>query len=359
MFTIEMMPAERGDCMWVCWGDAGEHVMLIDGGPSQTIETLVPELERRLASLPGGDNRVELLVQTHIDADHIQGVVSLLSAPGRVRLFRDVWFNGRHHLTDVLGPAEGEMVTAALESEPARWNRAFNGAAVVVPNAPAALPVVELTGGLKLTLLAPSSSALGALSTEWERWASKVTGRPAVPKKWQRSDVLGAFDPEVWASGKYTEDRSKPNGAGIAFVAEYGRRRVLFTADVPPRYLVEAFARLPDSMRVKSGPDAGRVRFDAVKMSHHGSRNNTSQELCGAIASPRWLISSNGARYGHPHPEALARVILSQNRPPSFVLNYVTPAVEDLIEGAGTRWKVVLPKRVNGEYEEGVVVSLS
>lgn len=212
---------------------------------------------------------------------------------------------------------------------------------------------------MSLTLIAPTPEALAALAPEWERWASKVTGRPKVPKSWQRSDVLGAFEPEVWASAPYKEDRSKPNAAGIAFVAEYGRRRVLFAADVPPRFLLAAFDRLPERMRVKSGPNAGRVKLDAVKMSHHRSRNNTSKQLCEAIACPRWLVSTNGARFGHPHPEALARVILSQNSAPTFVVNHVTSAVADLIEGAGTRWKVVTPKRRrDGSFDEGVLVSV-
>lgn len=358
MFNVEMLPAERGDCLWVRWGDAGEHVMLVDGGPSQTIGTLVPELERRLKELPGGDDRVELLVQTHIDLDHIEGLVSLLSDPDRVKLFRDVWFNGRQHLLDTLGPAEGEMFTAALRQHHERWNRAFGGMAVVVPDAPEPLPVVELADGMRLTLLTPTADALAKLAPEWDKWASKVSGTPEVPKKWQRDDILGGFDPKLLASAPFKEDRSAPNGAGIAFIAEYRNRRVLFAADVPPRFLLAAFERLPAGMRVKTGPNAGRVKLNAVKMSHHGSRNNTSQELCDAIACPRWLVSTNGARFGHPHLEALARVIVSQGRP-TFVLNYVTPFVEDLLDGAGDRWRVVTPRKVRGgDYGEGVVVKL-
>ena len=117
MFTIDLLPAERGDCLWVTWGPAGEHVMLIDGGPSQTIATLVPELERRLAALGTGDDRVELLVETHIDADHIQGLVSLLSDERRVPLFRDVWFNGLKHVRGVLGVGEAEMSHAIVQNK--------------------------------------------------------------------------------------------------------------------------------------------------------------------------------------------------------------------------------------------------
>src|SRR5436190_11649313 len=108
VFTIEMLPAQRGDALWLTYGEGSDlHHVLVDAGPSETVPTLVPVLERRIRDLPGRSNRIELLAMTHVDADHIQGVVSLLSGPGRVRLFRDVWFNGHKHLSDLLGPVDG------------------------------------------------------------------------------------------------------------------------------------------------------------------------------------------------------------------------------------------------------------
>lgn len=358
MFTVEMLPAERGDCFWVTWGPAGEHVMLVDGGPSQTIATLVPELERRLGALGGGDDRVELLVETHIDADHIQGLVSLLSVPERVRLFRDVWFNGHRHLVSVLGMGDAEALTASLEQHPDRWNRAFGGAAVVVPDAPAPLPVVELAGGMTVTLLAPTPKGLAALEPEWTRWVAALDRPVRVPRRWQRSGVLGGWDPDAWASAPYSEDRSKPNCSGIAFVAEHEGRRVLFLADVPPRFVLAAFRRAPAAWRRRDG----RLAFDAVKLSHHGSKGNTSRALCDAIACPRWLVSTDGARFGHPHPQALARVVLAAEAagdpPVTFVLNHVTPWVEDLVAGAGARYQVLAPGRRDGVQDAGITVTL-
>lgn len=343
---IEMLPAERGDCLWVTYGTPERHV-LIDGGPVQTMGTLVPELERRLAALGPGDDRVELLVQTHIDADHIQGLTSLLSDPERVKLFRDVWLNGyRHVQSAVLGAPDAEMLTASLLLHPQRWNAAFGGEAVCVPRS-GPLPVVELAGGLKLTLLAPTREALAALAPEWEKAVGELAGkgRPT-PASRRRGGVLG-FDADVAAAAPFKEDRSKPNSAGIAFIAEADGRRVLFLADVPPRFVLAAFDRL--------GP--GAQRFDAVKLSHHGSRNNTSLELCRRISSPRWLVSTNGAQFGHPDAEALARVIVTQDRP-TFWFNYETKFAADVVAGAGSRYSVELPPMRGGKRGEGIVVDL-
>jgi glyoxylase-like metal-dependent hydrolase (beta-lactamase superfamily II) len=161
VFTIEMLPAQRGDALSITYGEAGDpHHVLIDGGPKETLDTL----ERRIAELPGSTNRLELLVVTHIDADHIQGVVSLLSGPKRVKLFRDVWFNGFKHL-GLLGGPEGEMLTAELDQEPGRWNKAFKGGPLVLPDT-GKPPTVKLRGGLELTLLTPDGRGAGQAGAE-------------------------------------------------------------------------------------------------------------------------------------------------------------------------------------------------
>ena len=100
MFRIEMLPAQRGDCLWLTYGEPDDlHYVLIDAGPAESIRTLVPHLEQRIKELPGRTNRIELLIVSHVDADHIQGVASLLSDHKRVKLFKDIWFNGYEHLT--------------------------------------------------------------------------------------------------------------------------------------------------------------------------------------------------------------------------------------------------------------------
>ena len=121
--------------------------------------------------------------------------------------------------------------------------------------------------------------------------------------------------------------------------------------------MLAAFKRAPDAWRRRDG----RLAFDAVKLSHHGSKGNTSRALCDAIACPRWLVSTNGARFGHPHPEVLSRVVLAAeaagDEPPTFVLNHVTEFVTDFIAAAGDRYRVVTPAPGAGPVA-GVTVSL-
>lgn len=353
MFTIEMLPAQRGDALWLTYGDPSRpHHVLVDGGPSESMAGVVPVLEKRLRLLPGETDRVELLVISHIDADHIQGIVSLLSGPDRVPLFRDIWFNGFKHLpADILGAPDGEQLTGLLEPHPARWNREFGGDAVVVPDS-GPLPVVTLEGGLELTLLSPTPPGLKKLVPKWKRECEKaglIPGKGAeVPTAAERDDILG-WDVDRLASASYERDRAEANGSSIAFIATYEGKSVLCAADAHSEVLEQSLLRLGE----------GPHELTAVKVSHHGSRANTSPKFLKAVRAKHWLMSSNGAQFGHPTPEALARIITTQTRP-VFHLNYDTVFVEDLVGGAGARYTVKLPrKRSDGTHGEGIVVKLA
>ena len=93
MFRIEMLPAAHGDCLWIEYGTGRQvHRILIDGGPAHTY----PQLRERILHLPASDRCFDLLVVTHIDADHIEGIIRLLrDAQALSCRFQRIWFNGR------------------------------------------------------------------------------------------------------------------------------------------------------------------------------------------------------------------------------------------------------------------------
>lgn len=345
-----MLPAERGDALWLTYGEPPDlHHVLIDGGPKETIQTLVPALEDRIDALGNGVNRLELLTITHIDTDHIQGVASLLSDHSRVKLFRDIWFNGYRHL-GLLGGPDGERLTSALEPNRGRWNRAFGGHAVAIPQA-GKLPTKRLRGGLELTLLSPTEDDLARLAPKWTRECEKagiVPGKGAeVPRSWRRDRLLGD-NLELLAAKSYRRDRAEANGSSIAFIATHGGASLLCAADAHSEVLERSLDRLGSTPHT----------FTAVKLSHHGSRANLSPKFLERVRSRNWLISTNGARFSHPSPETIGRIVTTQ-RKPVFHLNYVTPCVTDVIDGAGDAYSVRLPRKRSGIYQEGIVVRLA
>ena len=107
VFRIDMLPAREGDCLWIEYGDANRpRRMLIDGGRQLAYDTL----KQRFAALPANQRQFELLILTHVDADHIEGLLKLVKDPDLPVNFKDVWFNGYRHLSrnlEELGALQG------------------------------------------------------------------------------------------------------------------------------------------------------------------------------------------------------------------------------------------------------------
>jgi hypothetical protein len=75
-FRVEMLPAAHGDALWIEYGDAGAtNRVLIDGGPVPTYKFI----EKRIEQVPDGERYFELIVLTHVDADHVEGLVRLFA----------------------------------------------------------------------------------------------------------------------------------------------------------------------------------------------------------------------------------------------------------------------------------------
>jgi hypothetical protein len=53
----------------------------------------------------------------------------------------------------------------------------------------------------------------------------------------------------------------------------------------------------------------GRLRLDLMQVPHHGSRGNLSKELLELVDCQRFLMSTDGSSFGHPHDETIARVL--------------------------------------------------
>ena len=152
-------------------------------------------------------------------------------------------------------------------------------------------------------------------------------------------EELGAVDVpdvEALADSEFTDDKSEANGSSIAFLAEFDGKRVLFAADAHVGRLLDALDRVSPQ---------GRLALDLFKISHHGSRSTTSRQLIEKVDCPRFIFSTKGSIFKHPHAEAVARVIKAGGDRPEIAFNYSSPvnAVWDLIKdlhGYTTRYPV-------------------
>jgi hypothetical protein len=149
----------------------------------------------------------------------------------------------------------------------------------------------------------------GDLDAAWQQLAQ---AKKLIPKK----GLLGAApDLDALLQKQFVRDQAVPNGSSIAFLAEYAGKSALFLADAHPDAVVASLKRLCKERGVK------RLKVDAVKVSHHGSKGNTNDALLGLVESPRWLISTNGDQFKHPDKPCIAR-ILKLARPEALYFNY-------------------------------------
>jgi hypothetical protein len=358
MIAIEMMPAERGDALLLEYGpdDAPTHRIVIDGGPVNS--DVYTAIHRRLAEVEPDDDgrrRFPLLVITHIDTDHIEGAIRLLQDTTLRAVFEDIWFNGWKHLVAideassvrVLGGVQGEFLGALLHAQGRPWNQLVNGDALFVPDDETEpLPSVTLPGGLVLTLLSPDRDALQRVRKEWKdhvEAAGFTAGKSA--------DVLESLRGEWWARRptlgddaiEASDDTSMANRASIAFLAEYGGRSILLGADAHADVLTSSLRRL----RTERGV-AGPLEIDAIKLSHHGSKHNTTRQLLKELATSNYLISSNGARFGHPDSLTIKTIIEQHQRPgkPVLHLNYEQERLTNLATDQRLEVKIAAPSRL-------------
>lgn len=331
MFKITFLPATFGDCIFIEYGDEQDPSrILVDGGTAGTRE----HIQKLLRALPYGQRHLELVVVTHIDNDHIAGILTLLEeeaeAPPHKKLrftIGDFWFNGWPHLHDdpkgieLYGAEQGEKLTKQICDHKLAWNDNFYGKAVTVPDE-GGLPRKRMPGGMELILLSPRPKDLKKMRNVWEKElidAGLVVGlslneTPSIAGiERYGTPSTGLLNIDTLASSEFDPDGSPANRSSIAIVAEFGGKRALLSADAHADVLLDSLKRFELS---------GKAQFNLVKVSHHGAQGTTSLDLVKALDCKRYVFSTNGSSYYHPHAEAVARVIVATDGTPELVFNY-------------------------------------
>ena len=313
---LRALGADHGDCLVIEYGDAERSFgVLIDGGTSGTVERVRDILTDR----PGVT--WELLVVSHVDHDHIGGVLELLTDASLAQRFQDIWFNGRHHLEptsqESLSIEEGIALAKRLADDKLPWNRAFGGEAVRLSDE--GRPVKKcLDSGAKVTVVSPGLKQLRSLANLWDREVARLAAKKAaedaareeaakalanpVPDGLEAlsAEGDGPLDIARLAAASTKLDGSAKNGSSIAFIFEFRGRSLLLTGDAHAPVLVTAAASLPEGVSAS---------VEVLKLPHHGSAKNVTKALLKAFPAKSYVVSTNGALHDHPDYEAIARVI--------------------------------------------------
>lgn len=326
-FRLIMHPASEGDALQLSWGRDRLSHALIDLGRARSYRSLAP-LFRELGSL-------ELLVITHIDADHIEGAVPLFREAVPPFTPKRMWFNAHCQLEganmrlpttarEILSPGQAEKVTAGIVKAHWPWNQEF-ATHIVSTDSPEAAQPIAIGDGLSVTLLSPSDKKLAALLPEWNKALAEAGMRTVDPEAVEVAltrgrEAMGQSLNVEFLARPTSPDTTRPNGASISFIAEYDGRRVLMAADAHADILVDSLKRL-------GATEANPCRIDLFKVSHHGSKGNTSMQLLKLIDCTRFAFSTDGTRNGHPDSEAVARILINDpTRQKQLIFNFRQPS---------------------------------
>jgi hypothetical protein len=95
-------------------------------------------------------------------------------------------------------------------------------------------------------------------------------------------------------------DQSINNASSIAFIFEYQSIKLAFLGDARPSVCLQG---------IKKINDADHLEVDLLKLSHHGSRSNTSDPLLKTIKTNNYLLSTNGHHKKVPNKVVLSHLL--------------------------------------------------
>jgi beta-lactamase superfamily II metal-dependent hydrolase len=300
MYNIHLLPASFGDAILIEYGEAEPHYILIDGGPYFMFDEVMAALK------PFNIKTIELLIVTHIDIDHIDGTIRLLNTDPLPFKIEEVWYNGFAQLPkakDILGAAQGEYLSELIKKKRIPHNIAFDTAAVKVEDANHPKEI-QLQGGMQITLLSPTEAALKALAPVWRKEIAKIGTAVDFAERLRTDRRYRELSPDLMGGEpKEHVDDSPANRSSIAFIGSYEGKRCLFAGDSPTAELLPAIEHL---LTIEGG---NRLRLDAWKLAHHGSRRSTQASLMEKIDCKQILVSTDGKRFQHPDAECIDNVV--------------------------------------------------
>ena len=321
-FTLEALQANHGDALLLHWGR--ERLAVIDGGPSRVFtETLRPRLEairaeRDLKVLP-----IRLLMVSHIDDDHVHGVLDLTrhlielkkdSRPAPWK-FDTLWHNS---FDDIVGNVEPLSVALSAAVAPVAadeplppelgldrasalvmasvaqgrqlrddaralripLNRPWRGL-VWAPGSAERETVFE--DGLTLTVLGPLEAQVQALRKDWDKKLAEIKKRSGAEAQAIAADFV---------------DKSVYNLSSIVVLASHRGRRMLLTGDARGDFILAG-------LDAGGLLDGGTLHVDLLKVPHHGSARNVNEEFFRRVTADHYVISADG-RHHNPDRGMLA-----------------------------------------------------
>ncbi|MCR8547434.1 hypothetical protein M4578_06315 [Salipiger sp. P9] len=346
MLTLEILRARHGDCLIVHYGETdAPRMILIDGGPSKVWNVLKPRLEELREELLLDEDEslnLELMMVSHVDDDHINGILDLTREAvaqendGKPLLVttKELWHNS---FNDILnddeigaGAASVQAMLAGLDDATAlahglddasrhdtlkilasinqgrqlrddakvlRWQVNSSAEDGLIMAHFEGNDRIALDGGLTFDIVGPMQAELTELQEKHD--------------KYLRDKELGVDVSELEAA---YADKSVPNLASIVAVLRCDGCSILLTGDARGDKVLEGLEQAGEL------PAGGTVRYDVLKLMHHGSDRNVTQGFFERVIADHYVFCGDGH---HGNPERATLEMLFAARPEGgFALHF-------------------------------------
>jgi beta-lactamase superfamily II metal-dependent hydrolase len=333
---IHAIDAAEGDCLLL---EDGGQFALVDGGVTATFaRRLMPHL----GAVLGAAGRLEAVIVSHVDSDHISGVLELFAEIERARadeetdpvVIADLWHNGFGATLDtadgalvsnlqammglagrarlaadngsiaLLGIAQGARLQRLAAKLGIPRNTLSDGVPIVTDDAEG--PEWSL-GAARFSVVGPTRANLDALRDEWIAWIDR------------HMDAFAMGDSVAMANA----DKSIPNLSSIVILGETLDGEVLLTGDARGDHILQG---LEATGHLQPG---GTRPLRLLKVQHHGSDRNVTADFFSRLPAETYLISANG-RHGNPDQETLAMIVdtaAAEGRHPRIVVTNECPSL--------------------------------
>lgn len=358
MLKIKLIPAEYGDCILLsAIGDEKINI-LIDGGTRKTYKKfLCAEMEK----IEHDNSKLDLLVCTHIDNDHIGGLVELLKK-NNCKYIKEIWYNGFMQVVDKryyslhdinitendnkvldkiiqkgvvtdeeheIGISDAMSFGVLAEQKSIPINSKVEGKAICSEFFNSS---VKLNEKLSITIIGPTKENLKKLEERWAKDMMSCNYNFHVSNEIKLMEVFEyqlrqikmfyakegiminqMHDLEKYMGSLDVVDNSPVNASSIAFILDYNKKKYLFLGD----------AIIDDALlsNIKSvvGP---KYRFEAMKLPHHGSRYNITLEFIERYTANEYYCLTNSERFEHPDMEVLSTLVCKDLKYKKLIFNY-------------------------------------
>lgn len=310
-YTIKTLPAECGDCIFISIFDETEkYNILIDGGTSNTYIDYAerPNEERALywllQDLKDQGSHIDLLVLSHVDDDHVGGIIEWFNRdfPSNdfVRMF---WINDDGQQDRSIKINVGNSVKDSVDSTATLIGKLRKNGFNYTNRIYQGIPFFKHRL-FTIKVLAP-------LEPYHNRIANKIKIRLKDDSKPVCKTPIKDLADQEWNCSKSTSDN---NRASIAMQIDINNG---------DRLLMMGDGHINDIMKgIKDyNPNAVfPLSFKWVKLSHHGSKYNFHPSLTELVNAENYIVSTDGSGPKHPDKVTLAHIVAKT--PSNIYFNY-------------------------------------